>query len=352
MILITSCISQLEEALDDYEPQLLIDGGITNLPGPYEVRLNYTSTVLLSNDRRRIPVENASLAIETKSGQLYDLTQVRAGVYRTDSADFTGQIGESYRLNISLSDNRSYVSRFEELLSPTEMSGDRVVYEKGFLIGETNRFLKKRFQQHRVNVSIENEQDTTKYYKVEVSGYHNRRPIPIDECFPPEVTAFYYGTTSEGEITTFCWQQLGNVANGTRLFTNDQFASSSFEIEAITIPFDSRGTYIATVYLKRISNIEYEFWRALELQDNFSKDIFNPPFPQAIGNVLSTTDPNELVAGYFSVQGVSIRNVCIDRELEKADIAIPAQVLLCGENCLTVYPNSSWDPPAEVAACN
>ncbi|MFT4785508.1 MAG: hypothetical protein ACI9I8_000624, partial [Cellvibrionaceae bacterium] len=70
---------QIDEALTDFEQQLVVEGEVTTDPGPYTVQLNYTGDVLGAIDRNRLPVSDAQVMIEDSDGNSYDLVESEPG---------------------------------------------------------------------------------------------------------------------------------------------------------------------------------------------------------------------------------------------------------------------------------
>ncbi|MFT4736970.1 MAG: hypothetical protein ACI92W_001079, partial [Paraglaciecola sp.] len=273
------------------------------------------------------------------------------GVYLTNAQDFTGEIGKGYRLVFVTPADGSYESEFV-VIPPTPIVTDADVDFQVFnRTNETNQFVSTRVQQHVVSIEIENSTEES-YFKVEAIGTEQRLIQPAPPLFAPDsCLAFYFGETSQGN-TVNCWQNIGDLSNGIRTLSNELFdPSSSLKIEALTVPFNNRGTFLATINVKAITSSEFEFWNTLNKQNNLRADVFNPPLEAVIGNIFSISNDKEVVAGFFSAYSISQQVVCIDR-LNLTSI-IPFQAILapCNTNCLTLFPNATWEAPPELAFC-
>ncbi|MFT5953567.1 MAG: hypothetical protein ACI8QD_000403 [Cyclobacteriaceae bacterium] len=342
---------QIDEALTDFEQQLVVEGEVTTDPGPYTVQLNYTGDVLGAIDRNRLPVSDAQVMIEDSDGNSYDLVESEPGVYLTNAQDFTGEIGKGYRLVFVTPADGSYESEFV-VIPPTpvvtEADVDFQVFNR---TNETNRFISTRVQQHVVSIEIQNSPDEA-YFKVEAIGIEQRYVQPAPPLGASEsCLAFYFGQTSEGP-TVNCWQNKGDLSNGIRTISNDLFEPNSpLKIEAVTLPFNGRGTILATINVKSITASEFDFLNTLNKQNNLRADVFNPPLEAISGNIFSTSNDKEVVVGFFSAYSVSQQSICIERANISSVAPIPLVLAPCNTNCLTLYPNSTWEAPPEVSIC-
>jgi hypothetical protein len=351
LCILSSCITQLDEALNDFERQLVVEGGINNEPGPYQVQLNYTGDVLGQVDRIRVPVTDAIVTLEDiDEGFEVNLNMVSPGIYETTPGDIQGEVGKSYRLRFSLSDGSIYESSIETIPELAEVSDAEVNFEVIEVQDELNEFRTFTIQQHTASISISNQAETS-YYKIEAIGTEQRLVTADPGLFPPDgCEEFFFGETSQG-FTTNCWQFLGDLSNGIRLISNEPFDSPTIEIDALTVPFNNRGSFFANLNVKGISSREYEFWTTLNKQNNLRADIFTPPLEAVAGNVFSNTNDDEVVVGYFSAHSIVQQNVCIDRLNEQSIRPIPLVIASCFQNCLTLFPNSTWEAPGNGTLC-
>ena len=350
-IIFSSCITQIEESFDDYERQLVVEGGINNLAGPYEIQLNYTGDVLGQIYRNRIPITGATVTLEEKDGIAVLLNEPIPGKYLTDSASIRGVVGNSYRILINLPDGATYTSSWETIPAAPVVSDATVEYQVLQVQDELNAQRTFTLQQHVASISLTNVSDLA-YYKIEALGTEQQLVQPNPPLFPPDgCESFFYGATDEGR-TTNCWQFLGELSNGIRLLSNEFFESAEIQIDALTVPFDNRGTFLATINILGLNGREYEFWQTINKQNAQQADLFNPPLEAINGNIFSNENDNETVVGYFSAHSLVQQSVCINRLTESAVRPIPAVLAPCFTNCLTLYPNSTWEPPDSFQVCN
>ncbi len=94
MVLFTSCEKVIELDLENTEPTLVIEGNITNQPGPYFVKL--TKTLPLDQSSIYPGVENAQIIISDDVGTVDTLKYTMNGIYATSKLN--GVEGRTYKL--------------------------------------------------------------------------------------------------------------------------------------------------------------------------------------------------------------------------------------------------------------
>jgi hypothetical protein len=98
LISLYACKKVISVNLNDAAPQIVIEGIITNNPGPYQVQI--TKTVNFSATNRFPPVTGATVKISDDIGAITDLlTETAPGIYTTHIIH--GIPGHTYRLEIN-----------------------------------------------------------------------------------------------------------------------------------------------------------------------------------------------------------------------------------------------------------
>jgi hypothetical protein len=129
LIVSGSCIVQFVPELVEDQDLLVVEGLITDQPGPNTVKLS--KSLPLGTMSSAIPLGGCSVQISDDLGNYYNLYETGYGIYTTDSASFQGVIGRSYTLHIGLFPGYRTLS-YES--SPMEMKPvppiDSIYYEK------------------------------------------------------------------------------------------------------------------------------------------------------------------------------------------------------------------------------
>jgi hypothetical protein len=104
--LITSCFQDpVNLDLSEYGPTIVIEGSISNRPGPQSVRITKTVSY---NGRNNFPtVSGADVSIADNQGNLVLLQETETGLYQTQN--LAGQPGRTYNLSV-LTDGKKYTA--------------------------------------------------------------------------------------------------------------------------------------------------------------------------------------------------------------------------------------------------
>jgi len=114
-ILLMTCVEPFRPSLDEQDTQnlLVVEGLITDEPGPFRVSL--TSTIPVYDEWNTVnsdypPVSGAAVQIVDDKGNSYLLYENEAGWYETEEKNLQGFPGNNYTLMISTPDGRQYES--------------------------------------------------------------------------------------------------------------------------------------------------------------------------------------------------------------------------------------------------
>ena len=108
---ISGCIDPFDpEVPENNQAFMVVDGIITDQPGPYTVKISRSTSLKGDSDL----VTDAEVSIEVQNGGTETLVETHDGVYETRGLQ--GETGKSYRLTIN-SGGQTYRSTWE-LLRP------------------------------------------------------------------------------------------------------------------------------------------------------------------------------------------------------------------------------------------
>jgi Domain of unknown function (DUF4249) len=152
LMLLTGCEKVIEPDLETNEPSLVIEGNITNQPGPHYVKL--TKTVNFDASSIYPVVNNALVIITDNAGQRDTLTYTTNGNYRTNTLQ--GITGRTYNLTV-ISEGKTYTAQstmpqnviFDSLrYNPFQFGGSTQhtvipVYTDPVTLGNSYRFVLK-----------------------------------------------------------------------------------------------------------------------------------------------------------------------------------------------------------------
>lgn len=351
-ILADGCIDRYEIPEKIVVPRLVVDGMITNRPGPYTVEL-FTAYDINTFINKPHPVSKATVQISDDAGTIETLTEVTPGMYMTATDGIQGVIGRSYQLSIT-TEAGNYISepqlltgggdlldlRYEFDQFSISTSGGEAVPAVNFFIdaqgrpGEQNFF---RWRWSSVYQTINNPELKTK-----IVG----KP-PVEVANPPVCSGYKPGggiNIDRFDICTCCNCWVYEAGKEAIVSKNSSVADDRFvNIQVTSISMEDRK-FDVRYYFKldqlSISEEVYNFWKLIEAQQLGEGSLFQPNAVRVQGNVRSTTNPDEQVLGVFSVSGIVTREVYIDRK----EIPFPIEVEVVPESCL-LRPGATTTKP-------
>ncbi|MDQ3110570.1 MAG: DUF4249 domain-containing protein [Bacteroidota bacterium] len=126
-ILISSCTKVIDIDLNSKDPQLVIEGNISDQPGPYTVSL--TQTVNFSAGNSFPVVSGASVTISDNASNSEVLVETSPGIYQTTILQ--GVPGRTYYLNV-VANGKTYTS---ESRMPARITLDSLLLEANTSFG-------------------------------------------------------------------------------------------------------------------------------------------------------------------------------------------------------------------------
>lgn len=297
-----SCIEPFEPTLEGAEDTLVVDGMITDAPGPYTVKLS------LSFDPYApvtLPVTGAKVTIIEENGVEEILTEEVPGTYQTATNGIQGQVGKSYKVKIETTDGSVYESPFQTIQASVPIEKVEPALEYRFF--ETAGKDVPGYQFYLTSAPAADsesyfmwlQEGTFKYTaRYPLTYIYNNGPIDVDDPF--EFMVCYKDDLIQ-EVHTY---STLNVAGN--------------KIENIPLTFvraDIRqlsNRYSLLVRQFALSKTAYDYWRNVEGQfANLGSLYTVQPF-QIRGNIKNTADEEEVVLGYFTVAGESNLRIFVD----------------------------------------
>ncbi|MEF9478923.1 DUF4249 family protein [Chryseobacterium sp. 1B4] len=131
LLALTSCEKEIDLDLNDQSGNIVIEGNVTNQPGPYTVKI--TKSVGFSEPNQYPAVTGAQVILSDDMGQTETLQYTGNGVYQTST--FTGSPGRTYTLKVQ-AEGKEYTAQskmpeivyFDGLKQSSFKFGDKTTY--------------------------------------------------------------------------------------------------------------------------------------------------------------------------------------------------------------------------------
>ncbi|PKP34854.1 MAG: hypothetical protein CVU00_05110 [Bacteroidetes bacterium HGW-Bacteroidetes-17] len=308
IFLMVACISCVEKYWPDlkngHESSLVVDGRITNEPGPYTITLSTTSSLQDFDSISDFnPVSDATVTITDDEGNSETLLEVEAGVYKTSETGIQGIIGRKYKLSIIASE-KHYESEFEELRSPVEIESAHFEIETRLTEDRLDEAdTEEKGYQFYVTTKTAAEDKNYYYWELEET-YEYHAYYRATKIFNGKFTKVTY---EEANSLFYCW----NTNTIKKVFTQSTEFLSSPKIYNFPLSFASfkdyklREKYCLLIKQFTISKNAYVFYKGIEDQNSNTDDLYTSQPYRILGNLVNTQNPEEAVLGYFLVAGVS-----------------------------------------------
>jgi hypothetical protein len=360
-IVLGSCVDPFKIDVADAQEQLVVDGMITDQPGPYTVRL-FRSKDLDDQISNNLNVSGASVVISNSDGVSETLVETAPGTYNTTASGMHGMVGKTYILRITLPDGTVYESTPETLAS---VGNIRNVYREFIQVespvGSDYVNAKNGFQVY-VDADVLPDQEGRVRWRVtrtfEIKTYPAQRQRYLSTAGggsvlipdPPACSGWTYSARFglQNPISKCdcceCWiteySQYPVLSN-----LNFEKSASQVKVPIEFVPA-SRRIFNQKVYLQieqmSLSENVYNFWAGIGKQQKTGSDLFQTPPPRTTGNIRALS-PNAVPAlGIFAASSVKGTTMVIKHE-EVPYYLPPIDTIK--DSCLSIYKVSTAQKP-------
>ncbi len=290
----------------NHENLLVVEGFVTNEPGPYTIKLSQSAQ---TNKPQFIPFSNCIVSLHDNAGFSEVLEETKPGQYTTSEEGFQGVIGNEYRLSVITEEGEEYETGFQELKELIEI--DSIYAKLNYMINIEYPFglpgyefyVDTKIAPKKENYFLWNMTETYEYdidYKLAYVEtrfgdyiYSNPRYDTLQTCWNTEKVRFFYtGKTANLSLAKITNKPLHFVGTESKRLTK-------------------RYTVLINQYT--INQKAFSYWENIENQisnENFLST--NQPY-NIVGNLKNINDPEELVLGYFTVASISKKRIFVDK---------------------------------------
>jgi hypothetical protein len=346
---LSGCIEPIDYDVPAAGEQLVVDGSITNEPGPYMIRLSRNQRLKTDLDYRE-PVDRAIVRIVSDAGEDERLTETLRGVYVTNQ--IVGTLGRTYTLHITTPDLHTYISTPQTIRAPGEILElshefeQRTRVENGIEVPDDrfNIFLDARSEDGSENFLRWRTKGTYKIatnpelITINVEGQRIPDPPP---CSGWELRSG--GLTQVGECTCcICWvtdfEPVPQVSD-------EQFiAGNEFRhVRVGSVPV-TRETFYEKYHISvsqmSLSREIYDYFRLIRAQKEGAVSLFQPAGGKLRSNI-SRTNGEEEVLGIFWAAGVNTSTIFINRDDLPYYLEPPAPIIRI---CNTLQNSTATQP--------
>jgi hypothetical protein len=321
-VLLSACVDPISYKAPAAEQQLVVDGTITDEPGPYVIALSRTRA-LGTSSYATSPVLDAKISIQSDTGETDNLIAVsgQPGSYQTTFIQ--GVVGRSYSITIKLGNGAVYSSDVEKLPPPGTIDAIEYEFEARIQPGGIAAGIFKIFSTGKAGSDGEN------YFRWRTFGTYKVRNFPelrtkvVGEAVVPDPDPCS-GYINKNGILIFvgppcdcctCWISEYGIptVTDTRLLTGGSFN----KVRVGTATANRRtfyDKYYVEVQMMSLTQQAYNFWKLIESQREGASSLFQPPLAQVKSNVHSLSKPDEVIQGYFGASGIRRQSIYLTKK--------------------------------------
>lgn len=328
-IMFTGVLLSCETEITDFKTKnlstaVVVYGELTNLTGPYSVRLNYTSAYSPYDvtEFQGKPVSGAEVKIEDSAGNVFMLYEVQSGHYQSGTT-FKGQVAQKYRLKIKTKDGLEIESDFAELKEPVEL--DEFSYK--FISAEKVADMK-----FEVKATLKDPAETEDYYFIKKQDFIEF----LTTCPPPPPSP-----SSVPVCYSRCWRAPLNTQP---ILLKDFLVNGrKIPVEIANIPYTDFTDWIVQLDVFSVSKTIFDYWQRQEEQRVLGGSIFDKVPAQIIGNMRCINKPGQEVLGAFVVAGLNKKRLEVDRFEGAPSDAYQKLIFYVGDRKIRFQDFPIWD---------
>ncbi|RRB18468.1 DUF4249 domain-containing protein [Larkinella knui] len=340
LVLVGSCVTPYQPDTQSIGSALVVEGLITDQPGPYAVNLSQTANYSYAS--LNLLISGATVILADNAGNQEVLKEIRPGSYQTAPNGIRGVAGRSYKISIRTASGKQYESPLE-LLKPAPPI-TQLKYEYQYNPAPFENDKKNTWE---VFLDTKDPETPGDYYRWIWKNYEFTPACKLSDNINAE--GFYVGIP----CCTNCWNINQCYSNCINISSDAAINGKAISRQYImSVPFTSRSSYYLEVEQQSISPGAFQFFNSVKKLVNNTGGLFDSAPATVGGNLKCISNPDEVVYGYFGAAGVSVMALKVDRT--KDAVGIPngknialdnmAPCLVC-ENSIYRTPNKPrfWD---------
>ena len=326
--LLASCVTEYQPDTINSTPALVVEGAITDQPGPYTIKLSRTAEY--SYKSINLLETGARVIIADTLGNQETLLE-KGGLYSTKPGGIQGVAGRKYTLTIQTKDGTIYQSDTELLKASPPI--DRLYYEYQY---NPTALTNDKANQWSVFLDSKDPPTANDFYRWQWTHYEFLNYCRTQDL--PDGGRFGIGCCSP------CWGITQCYINCINIKSDVAINGKSISHQPITqVYYDAATSYYLEVKQQSLSRAIYDFYKTANQQVSQSGGLFDAAPGAVKGNIHATNRPEALVYGYFAAIGESTSHLLVDRSTGRGQ-PVYAQVTGSGGNCVTCQ-NDAYQTP-------
>lgn len=360
VMLVDACVERIDFEAPPAHSQLVVEGMITDNPGPYTVKLSRAfgldADSIVSN-----PVQQAQIRLYDDLGNTEDFIETTPGVYRT-SGIISGQVGRAYHIRIETPEGQVFESEPDRINPVGEVEDIRFEFEPRTVVesfGEVKADVFNIYVDSRTWAEAGTEIYTrwrfTGTYEVitypELHFTHTPPYSPYKNPFPCSGFILLPGPPGSGgtlmqvEDCTCCTCWANHFEETPQLSDTQLISGNEFRnVKVGEVPINNatfHAKYRVEVEQMSLSRTAFDFLKLVREQKENASSLFQPPSGEIRGNVKAINNNNPVI-GLVWATSVTKKSIFIHR----SDVPYPVTPIdFITLPCYDFYPNATATKP-------
>ena len=293
-LLLSRCITQFVPETDEDQELIVVEGLITDQPEVYKVKVSLSMP--LGKKSVIKPLRGCNVYITYGQNNMHLLNESgSSGIYVTDPAVFTGEIGRKYTLHINT--NSSTINHYSYQSLPMEMYGvppiDSLYYEKVTIKPKAER--SGEWEGCQIYLNTGDTEGLCRNYRWDYTETWKFQ-LPY---FVPNQTCWITCNSADIHVKSTSVLAVNRIS---RLPV--KYISNESDMLAVR--------YSILVNQYSISEDEFSYWDKLRKISEEVGGLYDITPATIPGNIFCVEDPSEQVLGYFSVSAKNSKRIYID----------------------------------------
>lgn len=311
LCILGGCIKPFDQEVDEGEKKLVVNGLITDEPGPYTVKLNKTTSYGGYLSTVDPSIDGAVVIISDETGVKETLKQVREGEFQTSSNGIRGRIGGVYTLYIRLKNGQEFTSE-PETLNPVPAI-DRLYYEVKEVITLDESNIEQKNYSFEIKIDTQDPGAERNFYRWTTVGTYEVETQPENYT---ELDKRGNPIPKPKACCRQCWLTRTDykaTVRDDRQFNGNLLAGQPVTSIPITPQFMGIKYHI-NLKQYSLSESAFNFWQMLSTQSSGTGSIQDPAPANPRSNIHNNTMPDQVVLGYFGASAVVSKTMFISRQ--------------------------------------